>query len=180
MEEALLRRAAGVRERLRAAAGLLQHAQHGRLHPRQVRAGRLRVPAGGLLLPPPVSHQRLALLARPGRAGQAGQHRADPGDCSPGALRGGPPLWLLGFPHEPLRDFYNSSLLRQREASPRLPRHALGDFQLPPHAQQGDPAGSHGDLQLTRQGEAVFRTRGGSSMACVRCGRFSLCPEIMQ
>lgn len=149
VEEALLRRAPGVRERVRAAAGLLQHAQHGRVHPRQIRPGRLRVPAGCLLLPPPVSHQRLALLARPGRAGQAGQHRADPGDCGPGALRGGAPLWFLGLPHEPLRDFYNSPLLRQREASPRLPRDALGNIQFPAHAQQGDPAGPHGDLQLT-------------------------------
>nr|XP_058133606.1 alpha-2,8-sialyltransferase 8E isoform X3 [Dasypus novemcinctus] len=108
---ALLPRAAGLRERVGAAARLLQHAQHRRVHPRQVRAGRLPVAAGRLLLPPAVPGQRVALLAHPGRARQAHQHRPHPGHGGARALRGGAPLRLLGLSHEPFGPLHHPPLL---------------------------------------------------------------------
>ncbi|XP_019319690.1 alpha-2,8-sialyltransferase 8E isoform X4 [Panthera pardus] len=108
---ALLPGAAGVRERVGAAARLLQHAQHRRVHPRQVRAGRLRVDAGRVLLPPAIPGQRVALLAQPGGARKAHQHRPHPGHCGARALRGGAPVRLLGLPHEPLGPLHHPPLL---------------------------------------------------------------------
>ncbi|XP_053061531.1 alpha-2,8-sialyltransferase 8E isoform X4 [Acinonyx jubatus] len=108
---ALLPGAAGVRERVGAAARLLQHAQHRRVHPRQVRAGRLRVDAGRVLLPPAIPGQRVALLAQPGGAREAHQHRPHPGHRGARALRGGAPVRLLGLPHEPLGPLHHPPLL---------------------------------------------------------------------
>ncbi|XP_042818039.1 alpha-2,8-sialyltransferase 8E isoform X5 [Panthera tigris] len=108
---ALLPGAAGVRERVGATARLLQHAQHRRVHPRQVRAGRLRVDAGRVLLPPAIPGQRVALLAQPGGAREAHQHRPHPGHGGARALRGGAPVRLLGLPHEPLGPLHHPPLL---------------------------------------------------------------------
>ena len=148
MATTVLRSPPELRELLGGASSLLQHPQHRRIFQGQIHAGRLRLAARRVFLPPAVPAQRAALLGGAGHPGQEAQQRPDARDRRPGDVRGGSPLRLLGVPHEPLRHLHHPPLLRQRQAAAGLPRHASRNLQLHSHAYSRDRPRAHGAVHV--------------------------------
>jgi len=158
MAATLLRSAPELRELFRGASRLLQHPQHRRIVQGQVHAGRLRLPAGRVLLPPAVPAQRAEVLGGAGRPGQAGQQRPDARHRRLRDVRGGPPLRFLGVSHEPLQHLHHPPLLWQREAAAGLPRHAPWNLQLHSHAHSWDHQRTHGAVHVIAHPSSVMFT----------------------
>ena len=111
MAASVLRSPAELRQLIGGASCVLQHPQHRRIVQGQVHAGRLRLPEKRVFLPPAVPSQCAAFLDGAGRPRQAAQQWPDAGDRRLRAVRGSPPLWLLGLFRQPVRHLHHSPLL---------------------------------------------------------------------